>query len=396
MLTLLLDLDDTLLDTNLDAFVPAYFQALAGHMSALVSSEVMLPALVAGTRDMMASEDPAHTLREVFDRRFFPALGVDRSRLQPVIEDFYDNVFPSLGALTSPRPKAVELVSWAFQQGFRVAIATDPFFPQKATRHRLRFASLGPESFPFELVSSYETFHFTKSHPAYYAEVMGRLGWPDGPVLMVGNDPERDLLPAWHLGLATFWIDPRSSNGMEVHPTARGSLADLKTWLEQVDLKSLEPRFKTPESILALITAAPASISSLVRELPPEKWGEIPASNEWALVEILCHLRDSEREINQPRLERLMHVTDPFIAGQSIAERSQERGYIHQDGNTAFCDFLSARLETLATLRSLTAEDWDRKARHSIFGPTTLLEMVGFMATHDRLHIQQIWKLLHP
>ena len=32
-LTLLFDLDDTLLDTNLDAFVPAYFQALSQHLA---------------------------------------------------------------------------------------------------------------------------------------------------------------------------------------------------------------------------------------------------------------------------------------------------------------------------------------------------------------------------
>lgn len=395
MLTLLLDLDDTLLDTNLDAFIPAYFQALAGHLSVLVPPEVMLAALVAGTRDMMASEDPAHTLREVFDRRFFPGLGVDRSRVQPLIDDFYDNVFPSLGALTSPRPEAAELVSWAFQKGFRVAVATDPFFPLKATQHRLRFAGLEPESFQFELISSYETFHFTKTHTAYYAEVLGRLGWPDGPVLMVGNDAGRDLLPAQNLGLATFWIDPPSSDNPEINPTARGSLRDLKAWLEQVDLKSLEPRFKTPESILALSIAAPASIASLIGELPHAKWNTPPSPDEWSLVEILCHLRDSEQEINRPRLERMMRETEPFIAGQSIAERSRERGYIHQDGNAAFCDYLSARLETLTILKSLTDKDWNRKARHSIFGPTTLLEMVGFMTTHDRLHIQQIWKLLH-
>ena len=29
-ITLLLDLDDTLLNTNMDAFIPAYFQALSG------------------------------------------------------------------------------------------------------------------------------------------------------------------------------------------------------------------------------------------------------------------------------------------------------------------------------------------------------------------------------
>ena len=84
----------------------------------------------------------------------------------------------------------MELVDWAFAKGYRVAIATDPLFPRKAVYHRIRSAGLAPER--FELVSSFETFHFTKSHPAYFAEVLGRLGWPNEPVLMVGNDVEHD------------------------------------------------------------------------------------------------------------------------------------------------------------------------------------------------------------
>ena len=30
--------------------------------------------------------------------------------------------------------------------------------------------------------------------------MLGRLGWPDDPVLMVGNDVEQDLIPAATLG----------------------------------------------------------------------------------------------------------------------------------------------------------------------------------------------------
>ena len=39
-LTLLLDLDDTLLDTNMDVFVPAYFQALGNTCAERVAPEM--------------------------------------------------------------------------------------------------------------------------------------------------------------------------------------------------------------------------------------------------------------------------------------------------------------------------------------------------------------------
>ena len=63
MLTLLLDLDDTLLNTNINAFVPAYFQALSKQLAGRVSPEKMLPALMSGMRLMTESEDPSRTLQ---------------------------------------------------------------------------------------------------------------------------------------------------------------------------------------------------------------------------------------------------------------------------------------------------------------------------------------------
>ena len=213
---------------------------------------------------------------------------------------------------------------------------------------------------------------------------------------MVGNDAERDLGPAQELGLATFWINSNASDGTNPQSAGRGSLADLKSWLERVEINQLEPQFKTRPSIMALMTAAPASLASLIEEFPAESWAVRPEPGEWSLVEVLCHLRDTEREVNQPRLKRLLIEEEPFIPARSTNEWADDRGYIRQDGRAAFNGYLAARLETLETLKALGDADWGRKARHSIFGPTTLLEMVGFMTTHDRIHTQQIWKLLHP
>ena len=48
----------------------------------------------------------------------------------------------------------------------------------------------------------------------------------------------------------------------------------------------------------------------------------------------------------------------------------------------------------LKTLKDQSQEMWSRNARHAIFGPTNFQEVVGFVADHDRLHIQQAWKTL--
>ena len=82
-----------------------------------------------------------------------------------------------------------------------------PLFPKTATLQRLSWAGFLLQEYPFELVSTYEDFHFAKPQPAYFMEVMARIGWPeDGIVVVVGDNLERDILPAIKLGLPAFWV----------------------------------------------------------------------------------------------------------------------------------------------------------------------------------------------
>jgi hypothetical protein len=224
---------------------------------------------------------------------------------------------------------------------------------------------------------------------------MGRLGWPDGPALMVGNDLERDLAPANALQIPTYWIRDAAAPNGSVEFTGSGSLTDLRRWLEHTDLRRLEPSFTRRDSIIACLTAAPASITSLLDAHPVDSWAVAPQPGEWALTEVLCHLRDTDVDVNLPRLQRFLNESLPFITANDTNAWVMQRQYLLQDGRRALEDFVAARLRLLEDLERMNAADWDRKARHSIFGPTTLLETVGFMAEHDRLHIQQIWKLLH-
>jgi FMN phosphatase YigB (HAD superfamily) len=380
-LTLLFDLDDTLLETNLEAFVPAYFQALAMHMASRVSPDVMVRALVQGLSLMNESKDPD----------FYPQLGVPKEELIDILEEFYDDVFPTLREYTRHRQAAASLIEWALACGFRVAIATDPFFPRKATYHRLRWAGLDPEQ--LELISTVEHFHFSKTHPAYYAEMLGRLGWPDGPMLMVGNDVQRDLLPAHRLGLKTFLVDGESASspGFEA---GRGKLEDLRPWLESVNLSTLDPSFDSPESIIGIMLSTPAVLRSLSSSLTAEEWRHEPTRDDWALNEIVCHLRDTEIEIHQLQLDLMLERSGAFIPRPDTSVWANEREYLNVDGPTALADFASARLVNLAKLNHSDGEIWSRQARHAIFGPTNFLEVTSFIADHDRMHVQQAWKTI--
>ncbi len=391
-LTLLLDLDDTLLNTNLSAFIPAYFQAFSKELAPYIAPERMIRALLAGTRRMNESDDFSRALREVFEAEFYPLINISRDEIEPAIENFYDHVFPNLGGLTTQISEARVFVDWAAAKGYRIAIATDPLFPRKATHHRVRWAGFDPQQ--FELISSFECFHFSKTHPAYYAEVLGRIGWPEGPVLMVGNDLERDIVPARKLGLAAFHVDVESTSSLREEAEPRGTLSDLIQWLESIDLASLMPSFKTIDSILSLITATPAALNGLLHGLDAKSWSLKTAHDDWSLTELICHLRDTEREIHHMQIGLFKEQSEPFIPRPDTSVWASQRDYLHEDGALALKEFNDARRETVGLLKSISAEEWERKARHAIFGPTSFLEVISFITDHDRMHIQQAWGTL--
>jgi FMN phosphatase YigB (HAD superfamily) len=389
-LTLFLDLDDTLLDINSDVFLPAYFKKLAGFLTSRVNPGRLIDELLAGTNLMLMNERPDLMLEEVFSNYFYPAIGVERADLQPEIDRFYDEVFPSLKEFSTARTDAVELVEYALEKGWRVVVATNPLFPRKATEHRLRWANLPPEKYPFALITSMENSHFTKRVPAYYLEVMGNLGWPEGQAIMVGDDPATDIDSALRAGLPVFWIRPEGKSLPDLVDLPQGTVKDFRSWIENVNLDLLQPGLKNPEALLFSLKSTPAVLDTLIRSLKPGEWTARPQKDEWALVEILCHLRDLDVEVNLPRVLTLMTEDNPFVAGQDTDPWARERQYIKQDGLDAFRDFIGARMKLIGILKSLSREGWNRRVRHTIFGPTSLQELVGFMAEHDRTHVRQL------
>jgi hypothetical protein len=53
-------------------------------------------------------------------------------------------------------------------------------------------------------------------------------------------------------------------------------------------------------------------------------------------------------------------------------------------------EFTASRLRVLDLLQNLHLHDWERSARHAIFGPSRLKELVAIMAGHDQLHVRQM------
>ena len=142
-LTILIDLDGTLLSNNIDNFIPVYLEALSRHL-APIPQQVIIHEILSATRKMVENQSPVDTLEVVFDRHFYPAIGTTKFALQDKIDSFYGKIYPTLRQYTCQRPGVIEFIKNSFKQGCQVAIATNPVFPRTATHQRLRLGRPSP------------------------------------------------------------------------------------------------------------------------------------------------------------------------------------------------------------------------------------------------------------
>lgn len=119
-------------------------------------------------------------------------------------------------------------------------------------------------------------------------------------------------------------------------------------------------------------------------------WKLRPGATEWSLTEIVCHLRDVDQEVNLPRMHSVIEAENPFISAADTDPWATERDYQSQSGPEALKDFIQVREAICRFLEGQPEAIWRRTARHAIFGPTHLAEMVGWILDHDRIHLEQL------
>jgi FMN phosphatase YigB (HAD superfamily) len=382
---LLLDLDGTLLDHDIEVFLQGYLKSLSTYMRPWVQPDRLVSQLLKSTSVMLTNQEPARTLEQTFSKDFFPAIGIPEEQLLPHFDDFYRDEFPKLMGLTRKREAAARLVRSALDAGLQIAVATNPLFPRLPIEHRLEWAGVPTSNFPYSVVTSYETFHSAKPRLAYYTEILGHLGVHAANAAMIGDNILDDLLPAHALGMATFHVaaapDPAFPGG---------SLEQAIAWYPTAD-RETDPRAALkPASVLARLHGQLGALRTLLDGLAPEVWNRQPAPGEWSLSEIMCHLRDIDREVHTPRVESILSTNSPFLPAVDTDAWASQRDYAHQSGLDALAALTEHRIETLRRLQSIPPEAWQRPARHALLGPTTLTEVTLIAADHELLHLVDI------
>jgi len=223
---ILFDLDGTLLPMDTDLFIETYIKELAGKVAHIVDPDTFIKALWGGTKAMMKNLDPGKTNEKVFEDTFLMMSGLEKTKIWPTLDEFYETIFPSFSYLCQPTPLGRNVVLEAIKQGYRVVVATNPLFPKTAIFHRLTWA--GIEDLPFELVTVYEESIYTKPHKQYYQHICETLNVDGKDCIMIGNDKQEDMV-ASQIGMKTFLVEGNViDRGEPVYPVDdQGTLEEL-------------------------------------------------------------------------------------------------------------------------------------------------------------------------
>lgn len=223
---ILFDLDGTLLPMDLDSFKNLYFSMLVKSISKHgYEPKALMKAILDGIGAMF-NNDGERTNEKAFFDAMEKAFGDKIYEDISCFEEFYENDFDLVKASVGFNSEADRVIKGLRSKGYRLILATNPVFPEVATKKRIEWAGLNASD--FEFITTYENSHFSKPGINYYKEILDKAGLKPCECLMVGNDTSDDM-SAKDLGLDVFLVtdDLINEKGIDISLFERGKLTDL-------------------------------------------------------------------------------------------------------------------------------------------------------------------------
>lgn len=229
---ILFDLDGTLLPMDIDLFEKAYFKGLCKSMIDKIEPQELYKHIWGGTKAMILN-DGSKTNMEVFKDYFNTNTELDYDTCESIFMEYYKTAFQDCIQACSVSEISKKIVDELQNKGYRVAIATNPIFPQIATYSRLNWLGINPKS--IELVTTFENSYHAKPNPAYFQEVCDRLQVEPKDCIMIGNDVTEDGI-ASTLGMEVMLIGDclLNKNNLSIDHFPMGSLSQLYEWAKRL------------------------------------------------------------------------------------------------------------------------------------------------------------------
>jgi hypothetical protein len=142
---------------------------------------------------------------------------------------------------------------------------------------------------------------------------------------------------------------------------------------------------------LAAAAAGPAQLRELADGLDDRDCRRKPGVGKLSLAEHVWHLRDMERDVFGPRLQRVLSEDDPRLEPLDVEEHEDRD--LEDDAESlgdVIAGFETARAANVALVEGTDAEQWQRPLQHPLIGRATFLDLVRRWGRHDSEHLRQI------
>lgn len=142
---------------------------------------------------------------------------------------------------------------------------------------------------------------------------------------------------------------------------------------------------------LEILRATPARLKAALKGVPKAVLLYAPAPGKWSILEIVCHLRDMERDAYLARYTRILAEDSPQLPDVDGDAYSLEGDYRSQKLGDALREWTRLRRENLRLLGGVKREQWERAGIHETAGRLTLADLLRRHAIgNDEAHLGQI------
>lgn len=145
--------------------------------------------------------------------------------------------------------------------------------------------------------------------------------------------------------------------------------------------------------LLKTLRSTPLVVERLVGRLPDEVIRTRPAEGEWAVIEVVAHLGDTD-ERTVARIERVLAEDEPMLEPYDQAALALEADYISRDLAEELARFSAVRAAQVALLEGLDDAGWRRIGHHGEHGRVTVEQLTAHTAGEDGDHLAQIARLI--
>lgn len=152
---------------------------------------------------------------------------------------------------------------------------------------------------------------------------------------------------------------------------------------------AIDPRLE----LLKTLRAVPVVADALVAAFDADALRRRTALGEWAAVEVVAHLADTE-ERALGRVRRMLAEEAPVLEPFDQAALALDRGYLKLDAAAELRRFAALRADHVRLLETLDDAGWSRVGVHGEHGRMTVERYESHVAAEDVDHLAQIARLL--